>query len=215
MGYRKIPGVSLSKCYTSIPEKCRQKIAKEIGKFLSQLHSPEVLSRYNELAPINLINFKTVYQTIWTNEFNKVKSMILNRLDKYQIDWTLSIYEDFLSQINKHTFKPVITHGDFDITNILVNPISCELTGIIDFEDTRPFDPAVDLIFYGESKEFIEEIKKNYSHKLDKTLDERRKFYYSRSCFPYMIFGLENNIPSLVNAGFELLTDRMKKFPRN
>ncbi len=212
MGYKKIPGVSLSKCYTNLHRICRQKLAQCIGKFLLQLHSDETLSKYAEIVPTVQSNFKAHYQIVWRNEFKKVKSIIFHLLDENQIDWTLRIYGDFLSQIEKHSFSPVLTHGDFDTTNILVNPISCELTGIIDFEDTRPFDPAVDFLFYNEGKEFQEEIIKSYSNTLDKYFDERRQFYYSRSCFPYMIFGLENDIPSLVNAGLELLNDRMKRF---
>ena len=213
MGYQKIPGVSLSKCYTNLRPECRHKLAQNIGKFLSQLHSSEILSKYNKSVATDFLSFQTQYQNVWKNEFKKIKSLILHRLDDNQSDWTLMIYNKFLPQIKKYSFNPVITHGDFDITNILVNSDSCELTGVIDFEDTRVFDPAVDFLFYNEGKEFQEEIIKNYSHTLDKYFDERRKFYYSRSCFPYMIFGLENDIPSLVNAGFDLLLERMKRFP--
>jgi aminoglycoside 2''-phosphotransferase len=213
MGYKMIPGISLSRCFANLPSNCRQKLARRIGNFLTLLHSPKTLSRYNETVVTDLLNFQTQYQNVWKNELKKIKSLILHRLDDNQREWTLAIYNKFLPQIEKFSFKPVITHGDFDITNILINPDSCKLTGIIDFEDTKPFDPAVDLLFYREGKGFQEEIINNYEHKLDKYFDERRQFYYSRSCFPYMIFGLENNIPSLVNAGFELLAERMKRFP--
>lgn len=213
MGYKKIPGVSLSKCFNDIQGDCKQKLAQYIGSFLSQLHSSEVLSAYNKLLHTDSSDFQILYKHTWNDEYRKIKSLILPRLDDNQTDWTSRIFDNFLSQIEKYSFKPVLTHGDFDITNILVNPNSCELTGIIDFEDARLFDPAVDFLFYNEGRKFQQEIFKNYSQTPDEYFHERRKFYYSRSCFPYMIFGIENNIPSLVEAGVELLGERMKRFP--
>ena len=50
-GYEKIPGVSLSTCFDCTKKKSREEMAKKLGGFLSELHSPEVYEAYAERWP--------------------------------------------------------------------------------------------------------------------------------------------------------------------
>ena len=214
MGYRKIPGISLSKCFGEFDNSCLIKLAKSIGEFLTQLHSSETIKKYSDHFHEDYGNFFENYREIWEKEYREVQSCILPMVNEIQKDWIRSLYTRFLSKINTFNFEPVIVHGDFDTSNILVEPDSCSLSGVIDFEETRIFDPAIDFLFFREGELFLRKIMTTYNREIDKSFSERMQFTFSRVFAPYVLYGVDNNIPSLITAGLELLSDRMRFFPK-
>ena len=46
---------------------------------------------------------------------------------------------------------------------------------------------------------------------MDSNFEERMKFFYGRSSLGYIEFGTENNIPDLVDAGFQILKKCMNR----
>ena len=213
MGYEKLPGVSLSKCIRKFDSKCLKKLARAIGAFLSQLHSPQNTEDFKNHFNMDNSNFLTRYQQVWEKEYQEIKSIVWPLINQTQKKWIQNLYTCYMTKIDDFSFEPTVIHGDFDTSNILVDSISCNLSGIIDFEEANIFDPAVDFLFFREGKPFLEEILKSYKGVVDKDFKERMKFTFSRSCFPYMLYGSHNNIPSLIEAGLELLSDRMEFFP--
>ncbi|MHA1976615.1 MAG: phosphotransferase family protein [Candidatus Hodarchaeales archaeon] len=213
MGYKRIPGISLSRCVQEIDESCLLKLARSIGKFLSHLHSVEIMENYAEYFNEEYGNFLTNFYKVWEKEYQEVKSIILPQVNDDQKNWIQSLYSCFLSEIESFNFKPTVVHGDFDTSNILVDPISCNLSGVIDFEDTRIFDPAVDFLFFREGRLFQKEIMTAYQKKIDSNFNVRMQFSFSRTFAPYILYGVKNDIPSLVKAGHELLSEKMSMFP--
>ena len=94
-----------------------------------------------------------------------------------------------------------------------MNPESYQITGIVDFEESRIYDPAVDFLFFDEGDEFWKEILHNYNGEIYKSFENRMKFLYGRSCLAYLEFGMKFNLPDMRKAGFQLLKIRMNKFP--
>ncbi|MFX0076349.1 MAG: phosphotransferase [Candidatus Hermodarchaeota archaeon] len=127
--------------------------------------------------------------------------------------WIANLFNTFLDEKENFNFKYTIIHGDFDISNILVDPESFKVTGIVDFEEARIYDPAADFLFFDQGDEFIQEMLSNYKGEIDNNFQKRMKFLYGRACLAYIEFGLKHKLPDLVNVGFELLEIRMKRFP--
>ncbi|MFX1410371.1 MAG: hypothetical protein ACFFA6_08460, partial [Promethearchaeota archaeon] len=71
------------------------------------------------------------------------------------------------------------------------------------------YDPAADFLFYDEGDFFLNQILEIYQGKLDSNFKERMQFLFRRTCLPYIEFGLENDLPDMVNAGLEMLKSKM------
>ncbi|MFX1314611.1 MAG: phosphotransferase family protein [Promethearchaeota archaeon] len=210
VGYERIPGTSLSVNFNQIHNNEKIKIAKEIGKFLSQLHSEAL---YREILRKRIIEKDFTmdkYKREWVEYFKKTQNLIYPLLSEKQQDWITQLFNKFLNKRDNFNFIPTVIHGDFDISNVLINPKTFEITGIIDFEDSRIYDPATDFLFYDEGEFFLNQILENYQGKLDPNFKERIQFLYGRNCLPYIEFGLENDLPDMVNAGLEKLKSKMK-----
>ncbi|MHA2287354.1 MAG: phosphotransferase [Promethearchaeota archaeon] len=213
MGYEKIDGIPFSQCYYKTSKREKLQIAKEISMFLSELHSDELL---NEVVRNRLIDTTfscESYREKWEKYFEKIQVSLFNSMKSTQKRWITNLFNTFLNEKENFNFKYAIIHGDFDITNILIDPKSLKITGIVDFEDSRIYDPAADFLFYDEGNDFLKEILSSYKGEIDKNFEKRMKFLYGRSCLAYIEFGMKYNLPDLIEAGFQLLKTRMKRFP--
>jgi aminoglycoside 2''-phosphotransferase len=68
--------------------------------------------------------------------------------------WTKNYFEGYLDDPARHAFTPVLKHGDFGGSNILYDPNTLDITGVIDFGSACLGDPAADaaaLSTYGQA----------------------------------------------------------------
>lgn len=211
MGYEKINGIPLSRCFKNINKIKRMEIAKEIGQFLTELHSKDLFQN----ALLNKIVDSTFscksYKEAWERYFEKVQNQIFHLMNSEQKRWIRNLFNSFLNNSANFNFNYSIIHGDFDLSNIVVDPNTFKVTGIVDFEESRIYDRAADFIFYEEGNDFLSSIFANYRENIDENFKERMKFLYGRAGLAYIEFGLENDLPDLIDAGFQLLDKRMKK----
>ena len=77
-----------------------------------------------------------------------------------------------------------------------------QVTGIIDFEETRANDPAIDCIFLSEGTEFLTSLLDSYSGVLDTQIRERVIFRMGRQPFFYILWGLEHDLKPMVDYGY-------------
>jgi aminoglycoside 2''-phosphotransferase len=212
VGSEKIEGISLSKCFDKVPQNKKMTIANQIGEFLSQLHSIELyenIMRERILGdPFSLI----IYRKNWQKYFENLRVLTFPILSEKQQRWINKLFIDFLNNQENFNFQPSVVHGDFDTSNILINPQTFELTGIIDFEDSKIYDPAVDFIFYEEGESFHNQILSCFRNIKRSNLNERIKFLYGRSCLPYIEFGLKHNLDEMIGFGIRKLNKIMAKF---
>ena len=107
MGYEKIKGIPLSKCFdqTSKTEKIR--ISKEIGEFLSDLHSDELLEAAleNQIVEINFSCEK--YRKDWHKYYDKIQETIYSMMNSVQIKWISNLFNTFLGE--KENPPPIST----------------------------------------------------------------------------------------------------------
>lgn len=209
VGYKKIPGISIEKIWEKIPEDKILVVAKEIGNFLTEFHSHKMTNEY-----IEFFELETENQDIVKNNYKKIyhqtKAKIFPLIDDNLQHFIEKIFTDYFTEFDKGTFSPCLTHQDFDTSNILIDPQTYKITGIIDFEDMAIGDPAYDLIFINQGKGFFETILNNYTNEKDDFLVERIKFYYQRTGVPYLLYGIDHNLPDMIKYGKYLLEKRSK-----
>ena len=205
MGYKKIEGYSLSRCFESSPMDDLLKVGKEIARFLSELHSKELLNKLvdneilsGEFSPIS-------YRAYWNNYYEMVEERIFPLLSKPEREWVYLLFSRFLDNKANFHFNPVVIHGDFDISNILIDPNTYKVTGVIDFENTRMDDPAADFLFFEEGPKFLNQIILNYKGITDSNFEERQRFLFGRTFLAYIEFGMTHEMEDMVNWGLNRL----------
>ncbi|UCD45317.1 MAG: aminoglycoside phosphotransferase family protein [Candidatus Bathyarchaeota archaeon] len=208
VGYRKIPGVSLSRCFEGASREQRRSIAEWLGGFLTELHSDRVLAEFMERFPSDFT--LDWYRRYWERWLHEIREKVFPVLNPQQRGWASELVEGFIGDSDNFLFTPRVVHGDFDTSNVLVDPGSYDVTGVIDFEEARIWDPAADLLFFWEGESFIEDLLNSYSLPLGPNLDERRTFLTKRTPFIYIMWGLEHEHRGMVDAGFEMLENRMR-----
>jgi aminoglycoside 2''-phosphotransferase len=205
VGYKKIKGVSLSSCFQKIPSDVQLKIGEEIGKFLSELHSQDIVREIIDRDILENEFTLESYRNYWETYFGMVQAMIFPLLSGQEKEWIKNLFSRFLDNDANFKFQPVLVHGDFDTSNILINSRTFEITGVIDFEDSRLYDPAADFLFFDEGKDFLNQIISNYKGSLGINFKERQRFLFGRTCLSYIEFGLKNDVKDMILWGLRRL----------
>ncbi|MHA1111703.1 MAG: phosphotransferase family protein [Promethearchaeota archaeon] len=211
MVYEKLPGVPLSSVFHSLTPQYKKNIALHIAEFLNQFHSPTLLHQVN--SKIFQTNFQTSeYKHFWETRFSEIQEKVFPLINSIQKFWIQNNFETFLENPANFRFKPTLTHCDFDMSNILVNPEKSIITGIVDFEETKAWDPAADLLFY-EDPLFQQKLLSAYSFSESNSLQNRMKFLQCRTFAPYITWGLDHNKHSMVKFGLIKMERLRKEFP--
>lgn len=213
IGYKKINGISLSRCYHKTNLDDQKNITKQLGEFLSELHSRNVYQKVCTAWKSEQGFNPSYYHRYWQDYLKRVKEKAYPLLSSEQKQWVSQFFLNFLKVEKNFDFVPRVVHGDFDITNILVDPVTFEVIGIIDFEETGVYDPAADFLFYNEGKLFLSHLLSHYTGVKDCNIQNRMKFLYCRSGLIYILTALDYNIPKMVDYGLHLIRERMKRFP--
>lgn len=173
--YAFIPGVSLSReLAASLTEEELGTIAKDMGKFLSTLHSfPK-----DEAVAMNMESLISPedYGAYFKEFLKKKRDALFPLLAKEEQEWIEKSVEEFSNLTKEHPFEMKVTHSDMLPEHILIDPKTHQLTGIIDFS-LRIADPANDFKFfdrYGDT--FLKAVYDNYLT-VDEYFDIRRKYY--------------------------------------
>ncbi|TFG07407.1 aminoglycoside phosphotransferase family protein [Candidatus Thorarchaeota archaeon] len=212
MGYRKIPGASLHYFYDNTPVEKRQEIGETLGRFLGELHKLDL----NELADGKLASaFNPIIDyDEYLQFFQRIQKAVYPTLSKLQKEWTDTLFHDFLDDDENFHYVPCLTHCDFDTTNILINPANLEVTGIIDFEETRMYDPAADFLFQDEGIEFLTSMLRAYTGQIDSTLPQRMMFRLGRCPLIYILSGIDFKLEQMISYGYNSLKDMIENWDR-
>ncbi|TET11584.1 MAG: aminoglycoside phosphotransferase family protein [Candidatus Thorarchaeota archaeon] len=208
MGYPMIPGERFSLHYLNASPEQLRGLGEQIGHFAGEFHSIKETVLNSEAG-----NFTPeVYRSEQSAIFDRVQDEVYPQLSTKQREWTESIFNDFLEPDENFEFEPVITHGDLYTTNILVNPPSISLTGIIDFENVCLYDPAVDFIFLREGADLLKSLLRAYPHRIDPKLGDRVTYIIGKQPFFYFLKGFDFGIDRMVKFGHTRIIDHMKNW---
>jgi aminoglycoside 2''-phosphotransferase len=209
MAYRMIPGLSLSPLYDTTTSEQQRFLGAQVGEFLSDLHTIDITDlRLEDGASYNPEEDRSAMRRM----FSEIQDIVFPNISAEAINWTEKLFTDILDDDENFQFDPVLVHGDFDTSNILVNPESFFINGIIDFEETRVFDPAVDLLFLSEGSIFLKGLLGSYQGTIDSHFRNRINFRYGRQPFIYILWGTNHGLETMVDCGYRYLKQYMQRW---
>lgn len=189
-----------------------KKLAKLLGDFNSKLHGIDY-QKHPEFKEIGDIKSGEDIKKSWFTNYENTKKKVFPILTEEEKKWSTKMFEDFLKKAEKINIKPVLSHGDFDDSNVLIQNSFNHLQ-VIDFEEISIGDPVNDFCVwldhpYGEK--FVNLMVENYTGFVDEHFLERIKFYNQRLPFIYFNFGIEKNDKKFIDWGRRWLKERMER----
>lgn len=184
MGYPLIPGDPLyPDAFAKIGDQAT--LAAQIGHFLQALHAVPIRDLIDEPLPVSETSEE------WWDVYGRIQTQLFPYM---RLDACKSVahhFESVLDDPAHYQFEPVLRHGDFGTGNLLHNPATQQMSGVIDFGFAVLGDPAFDvagLLTYGEP--FVQEVARYYS--AIHGLWPRIWFYKGSFALLEALFGIEN-----------------------
>ncbi|MPZ13623.1 MAG: phosphotransferase [Chloroflexi bacterium] len=139
VGYPLLPGVPLAgEPLQSLDSGERAHLAAELGTFLRALHSVSPSAVQTDLPHMDS-------RDRWADLYRRIRSRLFQHMRPEARSQVARHFEAFIDQPDTFAYEPVIRHGDFGPENVLYDPTTRRVTGIIDFDFAGLGDPAVDL----------------------------------------------------------------------
>jgi len=192
IGYNLIQGSPLwEESFTKIEnDDLVQGLASQLVSFLVELHS---ISKDRVATFLHLQLEDNDPRKEMLELFHKIQSKLFPFIRKEAQNEICSSFETFLNSEICLNVKTTLIHGDFGASNIIWEPDTCRISGIIDFGGSGLGDPAYDLagILSSYGEDFYNRCINLYPNGTDIT--KRVKFYKSTFALQEALHGIENN----------------------
>ncbi|KGA80533.1 aminoglycoside phosphotransferase [Lysinibacillus fusiformis] len=173
-------------------------LAKQLVSFLVELHS---ISGEKAIRDLKL-KVRNPHEEMY-NLYNKIQNKLFPSMRKDAQQEISQSFETFLNGKAFSNLDITLIHGDFGASNILWDPETSMISGIIDFGGSGLGDPAYDfagiLSSYGE--EFFDMCITLYPNGHE--ISERVKFYKSTFALQEALHGIENGDRQAFEAGIK------------
>lgn len=123
-------------------------LASQLAHFLRDLHS----------VPLEMISIKLAPATgadRWRRMYDEIRERLFPAMTAGARDEATAHFETFLNAPHAFDTKPTLTHGDFGVDNLLWDPETLEITGVVDFDTIGLSDPALDLAMIARDSEAL------------------------------------------------------------
>jgi aminoglycoside 2''-phosphotransferase len=194
MGYPMLPGRSFShEDLVAMGEASRQHLAAQLAAFLHQLHTLPV-------GDLGLPHTNADSPEHWADLYAQFRAQLFPYLRPDACTAVTAAFEAFLNTPHHFTYQPVLRHGDFGTGNLLYDPQTNTLTGVIDFGFAALGDPAYDIAsISGCGPAFLEHFYPVYP--AIPTMLERARFYRSTFALLQALHALRDNDPDAFQDG--------------
>jgi aminoglycoside 2''-phosphotransferase len=194
MGYRMLPGASLLPgLLRTFDDATITAAATRLAAFLRALHALSVDSLPAHLPSADGIEY-------WRDMYDRIRARLFAHMRPNAQAWTTQHFETFLNDPLSARWTPALRHGDFGPTNILCDPATGEITGVIDFGSVAWGDPAVDIAaLSGYGPDFRAAIFSAYPQL--RAAAPRIAFYAGTFALQEALFGIEHHDPAAFAAG--------------
>jgi aminoglycoside 2''-phosphotransferase len=197
VGYPLIPGAPLwqDKLSAIADQTVRERLAIQLAEFLKELH--------NAPLPEQVINSLPRYETWeqWAEMFRQIKEKLYPYMRADARRMVSAHFERYLDHPEELEHENRLRHGDFGSGNILFDPETFSITGIIDFGGVCIGDPAVDFagLYTCYGADFYEHCCRVYPQM--RTALNRVHFYRGTFALQEALFGIENQDTAAFEAG--------------
>ncbi len=186
MGYHLLPGVALlPEVLDAVPDVAGyDRIAAQIAAFLRALHA---------LKPADLgldLPLRDTPQE-WADLYAQFQDKLYPFMRPDARAQVTRTFEHYLADARLHAWQPSMRHGDLGGSNILYDPESQRITGIIDFANTGYGDPALDVAALSTmGDDLLARIYQGYPAMA--TMMERARFYRSTYALQQALYALRD-----------------------
>ncbi|MDX1438142.1 MAG: aminoglycoside phosphotransferase family protein, partial [Anaerolineales bacterium] len=201
-GYRLIPGEPfLQETFRAInDEKIVDRVADQVATFLKELHSFKPDEGLGRAA-----NRRDTRED-WVSMLTQIREQLIPRLNKEESQRVIENFENFLVDDENFDYEPVLRHGDFGTVNVLYDPDSKRLSGVIDFGNAGIGDPALDLAAvmapsFGYGLEFVSRLERIYP--IHDGLLRRARFYVGTFSLQEALYGIEHGNNRIFQEGLD------------
>lgn len=198
VGYPMIPGIPLwRENFRKITNPdVRQRMAVQLATFLKELHQVSVKKLGVELQ----IEDKPAY---WIDMYAQIQEKLYSYMRADARQEISEHFEKFFVNLEQYDFRPKLRHGDFGTGNILFNPESESIAGVIDFGGVGLGDPVGDFagLFISFGEAFYRNCYSVYPE-MEAAL-ERVNFYCGTFALQEALFGFDNDDQKAFRAGME------------
>lgn len=137
-GYRKIPGKPVT--IGGYRVAWTRKLAVGLARFLRQLHTTRITRKISQT-----VSRQGSRENRILDYRGQIRTLGYKYLNRKTRELSESFFEDSVERFEKTNYEPVLVHGDLTDNNILVDPNSGKLAGVLDWGDSRITDPALDF----------------------------------------------------------------------
>jgi aminoglycoside 2''-phosphotransferase len=198
MGYPMISGEPLwrERFQSIASQDVRKRMAIQLAEFLRKLHQFNVAE-----IPTPLRRYET--RDEWVDLYSRIQNHLFPHIREDARRDVKQHFNHYLSQPDRYRFTSCLRHGDFGTGNIIYDPESLWITGIVDFGGIGLGDPAVDFagLYISYGKAFYEDCCTEYPQ-MHAAL-ERVHFYCGTFALQEALFGVENEDETAFHAGIK------------
>ena len=207
LGYRRIEGEPLwRETYEALEHALERaatldRLAGQLAGFLRELHGVPVAEVAAAMAAAGHELHRDDTYEVCADLYRRMGEKLFPHMRPDARDWAADHFETFLDRPANFEYEPVLKHGDFGTSNILIDPTSGRVRGILDFGGACLGDPAYDfaglLSSYGEG--FLRRCARVYPE-LEGLLP-RVRFYQGTFALYEALFGIEHGDEAAYWAG--------------
>jgi aminoglycoside 2''-phosphotransferase len=195
MGYRMIPGEILWREVVAGLRDMRllRDMAVQLAGFLHDLHHLPFTSLGLDL-PVQDTGH------VWAQMYADFRQHLFPFMRPDARAWVNDHFETYLSDPSMQAFEPSLRHGDFGPSNLLYNPGTWRISGIIDFDSAGVGDPALDLAAvscYGDR--FFQKFCEAYP--VEERMPARARFYRGTFALQEALHGILNGDKEAFEGG--------------
>ncbi len=186
MGYRRIPGEPFypQALDSLVDPAAHRAVANQIAGFLKALHAIPIDKLPSDLPLVDGAQE-------WADLYQGIKESLIPHMRPDARHEVARHFEDYLARAGCFAFTPALRHGDFGGSNILYDPDSSRISGVIDFESLGLGDPAVDAAgLMGYSEAFFILCRETYPAL--EGMRERAAFYRGTFALQEAYYGLRD-----------------------
>jgi aminoglycoside 2''-phosphotransferase len=124
----------------------------------------------------------------WNDLYRRIQCKLFGAMRPDARSVVARHFETFLADPRNRSIRPALIHGDFGTSNILFEPVTNRLSGVLDFDSAHVGDPAIDLAAascYG-----LDRLARVYPE-VDAAIP-RVHFYVGTFALQEALFGVEN-----------------------
>ena len=178
-------------------------ISRQLGAFLSEVHAFPVV----EAARLG------VQTSRLEDYFDEVRASALTTMatlseavPRLPADG-VTRYLEKLERLASAPWSFALTHHDLAAEHVLLDDFGARVTGVIDWGDVNIADPTVDFVglFAWGGETFVRAVLANYRGPVDERVLERVRPWAAFRSVQDIRFGLDNNMPELIDAGVRAL----------